>query len=142
VIIFEDLTADTATEFRALLEFLDVDPEYRPDSFQASNRSYRMSGAWRRLITSGPVRWARHRMVPALIGGGRAARLGRQLKQRALIHRPSPRPPLDPGLRRRLENEFAEDVARLSELLERDLGSLWFQRAPDATANAARSNAL
>lgn len=137
LIILEDLTADTATVFRRLLEFLDVDPGYRPDSFQASNRSYRMSGPWRRLITSGPIRWARHQMMPALVGGERAARLGRQLKQRPLIHRPTARSPLDPGLRLRLEDDFAADVARLSELLDRDLSTLWFQRPSGGTAGAA-----
>ena len=128
VMVFEDFTADPATEFRRLLEFLDVDASYLPRSFDVRNPSRRTRSSWRAFKNSAPVRWARHRLVPVLIGSTRTAQLAGRIKASQVVRPAKPRPPLDPDLRRRLEGDFAEDVARLSELLDRDMGMRWFQR--------------
>ena len=49
---------------------------------------------------------------------------------------------VSPALRRRLEDEFAPDVARLSEMLGRDLGALWFGRSVKAPPKAAERQVL
>jgi len=46
--------------------------------------------------------------------------------------RPAPRQALSPELRAKLEQEFAPDVALLSELLGRDLAALWWKREQPA----------
>jgi hypothetical protein len=135
VMVFDDFTADPATEFRKLLEFLDVDPSYLPRSFEVRNPSRRTRSSWRAFKNSAPVRWARHRLVPVLIGSTRTAQLAGRIKASQVVRPAKPRPPLDPDLRRRLEDEFAEDVARLSELLGRDMSERWFRRPSPVTGN-------
>jgi hypothetical protein len=136
VIVFDDLIADTPGEFRALLEFLGVNPDYRPASFDVRNASYRWASGWKALISSGPVRWARHELLPRLLGEAGTARAARLVNRRARIfRRATPRRSLSPELRKRLEADFTDDVRRLGELLDRDLLSLWFggpARPPDA----------
>ena len=126
IMLFDDLVADTPTEFRKLLEFLDVDPTYRP-TFDVRNASYRWASGWKALISSEPVRWTRHELLPKLLGEDGTARVARAINRRARIFRRStPRPALSPEVRRRLEADFTDDVTRLSAILDRDLVSLWF----------------
>ncbi len=127
VMIFDDFVADTAGELRRLLQFLEVDPDYRPESLAARNKSHRMrGGVIGGAMRSSPARWLRHSLLPAVIGRDRAARLGRRFKQSRVVRSESDRPELTPGLRARLEDELAPDVRRLSEMLGRDLLSEWF----------------
>ena len=60
IVLFDDLVGDTAATYRAVIEFLDVDPTFQPD-FAVHNESKRVrSGALQRLIFNppGPVRGA------------------------------------------------------------------------------------
>jgi hypothetical protein len=128
IMLFDDLVADTAGEFRKLLQFLEVDPDYRP-SFDVRNASYRWTSGWTSLISSGPVRWVRHEVLPNVLGEDGTARVVRAINRRARVFRRStPRSPLTADVRRRLEADFTDDVTRLGEILNRDLLSMWFGR--------------
>ena len=45
-----------------------------------------------------------------------------------------------PEMRRRLEDEFMPDVTRVSQMLGRDLGQLWFKRPALSTTASPRTN--
>src|SRR4051794_30295372 len=76
VIVFEDFVADTALEFRRLLEFLGIDAEYAPASFVARRRSHRRRrGPLRRVVDTRVARWVAHRLLPATLGRTNSTRL-------------------------------------------------------------------
>jgi len=140
VIVLEDFVRNPATHFRRLLEFLDVDPDYQPESFAAYNRSHAPRfRIVRRVMNSRPVQYVVWRLLPALVGDRRTRSIVRGYRNSPLNRRSRQRPPLSPELRRRLEEEFAPDVARLSEMLGRDLAALWWKREPSLAPAAAAS---
>lgn len=116
VILFDDLKRDTAAMYRDVLAFLGIDPDFRID-FRRVNESRRIrsrrlhfvySYVFRRGMDNlrGPAWYLTRKGVSVL---------------RSLNTAYAPRPPLDPDLRDRLRREFAPEVARLGELLDRDL---------------------
>ena len=130
VIIFEEFVADTAGEFRRLLEFLGVDLDYAPQSFEIHNPSHRVRrGIARSAMSSRPGRFVAQRLMPGLIGFERAARLAKRLRGSELTRVRADRQPISAALRRQLEAELRPDVARLSEMLSRDMESFWFKRS-------------
>jgi len=132
VILFEELVREPSTHFRRLLEFLEVDPTYQPPSFAAHNQAHDSRGGLvRSLARTRPVQFATWRVLPTLIGDGRTRELSRRLGHSKLRRRTAQRADVPEELRRRLEAEFAPDVARLSELLGRDVASVWFGSRPD-----------
>ena len=138
VIVFDEFVADTAGEFRRLLEFLAVDPDYRPESFAPRRRSHRRRGGpLRAVVETRPVRWMAHRVLPALLGRTSSTRLIWRFRQSRLNLEPAPRAPLSPELRHQLEAEFTPDIQRLSELLDRDFVAMWFGRPVEAAAAVA-----
>jgi hypothetical protein len=126
VIVFDDLKADPAGSFRALLEFLEVDSSYRPHSFTVHNPRHRERRLVRALTDSRPGQFASRRLLPALIGDSRRARLAQRFRQGRLARRQVSVEPIDPRLRLALQAELGPDVARLSALLGRDMAALWF----------------
>jgi len=140
VIIFDDFADDTPGEYRKLLEFLDVDPSYQPASYAARRKSHRRRGGLLRAMVQSPAaRWAVHRLLPAVFGRTRSARLVWRFRQSRLNLKAAPRQPIRPELRRQLEAEFAPDIAQLSSILERDLVQLWFGRPAQAEGAAGRA---
>jgi hypothetical protein len=120
IVLFDDLVGDTAAAYRAVLEFLDVDPTFQPD-FGVHNESKRVrSGALQRLVYNppGPVRGAARvlRRYP-LVHRARDVVLG-------MNSRAEERKPMDPRLRAELLEEFAPEIERLSTVIDRDL-SAW-----------------
>ncbi len=133
VIVFDDFKADTAREYRRTLEFLGVDAEFAPP-FDAVNANKRVRSGWmQRLVFNNPLTrtYRVRRFIPEAIRNG----------VRNLITVREPRPPMDPELRSRLQAEFAPEVERLSELLQRDLTHWSRDRRSAATATSPRSNA-
>ncbi len=127
VILFEEMVRDPAAHFRGLLEFLDVDPAYQPPSFAAHNQAHgSRGGLLRSLARTRPVQFATWRVLPALIGDSRTRELSRRLGHSKLRRSTAKRAEVPAELRRRLESEFAPDVARLSQLLGRNVASVWF----------------
>jgi hypothetical protein len=133
VIVFEDFAADTAREFRRVLEFLGVDPSWAPASFGARNASWkRRSGLVPRLIRTRPARWLRHSVVPRVIGENRAMRYSSRLRHSRLHRERRERPAIPDSYRQELEGFFARDVAKLGSLIGRDLQAEWFKRTASA----------
>ena len=128
-VVFDDFTADTVGQFAQVLSAMGVDADYRPASFGARNASHRLRrGPIRAVLESRPTAFVRRRALPAVVGEDRAARLARRFRHSRVVRRDNPRQPIADDLRRRLEDDFAPDVARLSELLGRDMAGLWFGR--------------
>jgi hypothetical protein len=129
VIVFEDMVAEPAAVFRRVLEFLEVDPEYQPETFAAYNRSHApRSKLLQRVTKSAPAQWAVWQLMPRLVGDRATRSIVRRFRHSAVNRRSAPRAPLSAGLRRQLQEEFTADVDRTSELLGRDLAALWFER--------------
>jgi hypothetical protein len=128
VLIFDDVVREPERHFQGLLEFLGVDPTYRPPTFAAFNPAHgsqtRLFGA---IARSRPVQFTAWRLLPRLLGEVRTLELARRLAQSQLVRRRvSGKPGMELGLRRRLEAELAPDVKRLSMLLDYDLNARWF----------------
>jgi hypothetical protein len=131
VAVLERVMPDPAAHFRAILEFLDIDPMYRPASFAVHNPAHgSRGGPLGTLARSRLVQFAAWRVVPRLIGEARALELVRRAVQSPILRRKASRAAVPPELRQRLEAEFAPDVQLLSELLGQDLATLWFS-APE-----------
>jgi hypothetical protein len=116
-VVFDDLQRDPAGTFRAVCEFLEVDPEFRP-----------------RFSIENPQKRARSRLLsravfapsPRLLGIARTV-LPQSIRRplARLVARaaagPGPAPPMDPALRDRLLEDVRPEVIRLGALLGRDL---------------------
>jgi hypothetical protein len=129
VIIFEDFVRDPVTHFRRLLEFLEVDTSYQPESFSAYNRSHAPRFRFIRTVTNARIpQWLVWRLLPAVAGDRVTRGIVRSFRNSPLNRKSAPRAQLRPELRRRLEEEFEADVARLSEVLGRDMAAFWWKR--------------
>jgi len=138
VIVFEEFVREPAAHFRRLLEFLDVDPGYQPESFAAHNSSHAPRFRFIRKLTNARLsQWLVWRALPAVAGDHATRALVRGFRNSPLNRRRATRPPLRPELRRRLQEEFAGDVARLGELLGRDLAGLWWKSPAERSPAAA-----
>jgi hypothetical protein len=126
VIVFEEMVADPAQAFRRLLEFLEVDPDYRPDEFRAYNPVHagRAAGLRRAVGRRGLERLSYG--LSAVLGKDRTRILTSKVRRSGVLHKAIERPTMDPVLRSRLQEEFMPDVARLSAILGRNLAPLWF----------------
>ena len=119
-IVFDDLVADPRAVYRAVLEFLGVDPTHAVDlSVYNPNRAARSGRVQGALFNPpGPLR--------GLVGRLRRLPLAHRLRDAlvGLNSRRAERTAMDPELRRRLTAELAPQVAELGELVGRDL-SAW-----------------
>ena len=119
VLLFEEFRADPARAYRAVLEFLGVDPEFHPD-FQVVNAGLsRRSWRLQQLLLSPHVVRAARFVVPVRLRPA-VGRTWDRINSRG--ERPAP---LDPAVARRLREELQPDVDRLAGLLGRDLSSIW-----------------
>jgi hypothetical protein len=143
VLIFEDFVARPQATFRALLEFLGVDPDYAPAEFQAYNAAHgQRSRTLRRVLNSAPAQWLVWKAAPRVVGDRRTRQMVQRFRNSRLHRRPAERAPIAGELRSRLEKEFEPDVAALGKLLGRDLVERWFGRPagvqlPAGTVGAA-----
>lgn len=115
VILFEDLVTNTQDSLRDLYQFLNVDPDFRGETFTQHNRSVSIKN--QRLFSAmnkaGPLNSAARMIVP------------KQARQtlRAGLKRMSrgDKQPLTNQTRRRLTDYFSDDIALLSQTIGRDL---------------------
>lgn len=116
VIIYDDFRDDTPGAYKETLCFLGVHEEFMPD-FNVINPNKRVRNEGLQYLLK----------ILNLKSKGRARflapppirHLGRAFRKLNTSY--EPRSPMDPELRIRLQAEFALEVERLSELLERDL---------------------
>jgi len=130
VIIFDDFARDPHASLRDVLDFLNVAPDYQPTSFASRNASHRQRRWVRRIVDSRAGNWVTHDAMSAVVGSNRRSRLALRFRHSRINRRIVRRELLDPALRQRLADEFRPDVARLSEMLGRDLVSLWLPESP------------
>ena len=141
VIIFEDMVKDSPAEFRSLLEFLGIDPNYTPESFAAHNTAHgARSTLIRRVLNGRFPQWLVWGLLPTIVGDARTRGFVRRFRHSWFHRKPITRGKISVELRQRLEDDFAPDVARLSALLGRDMAQLWFGR-PAAQSAAASQRA-
>jgi hypothetical protein len=116
-IVFDDLAADSAGVYRSTLSFLGVGLEFIPRfAIVDANRCVRSFRLQKLLIR--PPEELRE-ICRAVMPHSLPARIrGSLIKLNSVVR---PRPPMDRGLRRRLQEEFEPQVEQLSELLGRDL---------------------
>lgn len=130
VIILEDMVRDPAGTFRNLLEFLDVDPGYQPESFAAYNRSHAPRSRRLRTLTKSRLpQWLVWELLPRVVGDRVTRGSVRAFRHSSLNRRAAPRVPLSLELRARLQEEFDPEVVRVGQLLGRDLTDVWWKHA-------------
>lgn len=117
VVIYDDFREDTAREYRRTLEFLEVDPDFAP-AFRVVNPAKRARSATLRDFVADPPPAVRRLLWATTSRRFRKRVTGAFQRWNA---RPASRAAIDPELRTRLKAELAPEVARLSELLGRDL---------------------
>ena len=122
VTLFDDFQSDTPGTYRRTLEFLGVDPDFRP-AFPVVNANKTVRSPLLRNALRQVPDWATE-LAGQMIGAGTRHRV-----KEALLSwntRYTPRPPTDPGLDRRIRGDLESEVNRLSTLLGRDLTG-WLQ---------------
>jgi hypothetical protein len=129
VVLFDDLASDAAGVYRRALAFLGVDDDGRTNfKRRYPSRIYRSRWLQVMLHAASSKKHTLdtlHRRTKVKTGTSRKKSLLRRL---ASWNRVEARPaPLTPAMRATLREAFADDVARLSGLLGRDLGA-WLAR--------------
>jgi len=138
ILLLEDLKHDPQGVYRDLLAFLGVDPEFVPEFRRVNEHRNVRSLIIQRLVRRPP--WLLNRLGKALLHSRLRNRMWRLLVSVAdhwNVREGASRSPLAPAFERQLRAEFAEDVAELGRLLNRDL-SHWTQRP--ATVDSAETS--
>ena len=127
VIIFDDFKSDTPDIYKQTLQFLEVSSNFAP-IFEVINANVVAKNiTLRRLLKQAPqgysvVRHIARQVIP--ISVRKPINNGiRSMKNRiqSMNLETKPRPPLDPSLRKQLNQKFLPEIEKLSELLDRDL---------------------
>ncbi len=125
VIIYDDFAADVRACYQHTLAFLGVDTERIETDFAVVNANkYADKIAVRNILRDPIVRRAARAVRPFLPRPIYDALQNAQTRFKRSNTRFEKRPPLNPDLRAALKREFAPEVARLGDLLGRDL-SAW-----------------
>jgi hypothetical protein len=119
VIIYDDLCTDAPGVYRRVLEFLGVDPTFTA-KFALTNANKQVRWTLIQDLVYRPPLPLR-RLIPRL----RRYRVVHRFRSSitALNSHETPRPSLNPTLRKRLSTELAGDVERLGMLIGRDLSN-------------------
>jgi hypothetical protein len=113
VILFDDLIARSQDVLRELFRFLDVDPGFIADTSIGHNAGVAPRSLFlNRLLNTG-MRLFRPIVPQSLRSRGLATRL-----RRPILRKPEPMSPL---LRRRLTEQYSDDILATAELIGRDL---------------------
>jgi hypothetical protein len=118
VLLFEELTRDTASVMREVALFLGVNPDLFPDSafYTVYNPFAASRGAMSRwVLRFRPLRLWSRRWIP---------RTFRRAVRDNLLFKVVDKPGLAIDVARRLESIFTSDLRRLEKILDRDLGAL------------------
>jgi hypothetical protein len=117
VVIYDDLQRDTDGVYRGVLQSLGV-PWHAPTALTIVNANRRVRNLRLQKFLLHPPRLAR-RFTRATLPQPVRRFIGNGLLRVNSPH--EPRPPMDPALRRRLQQQLRPDVEALSALLDRDL---------------------
>jgi hypothetical protein len=124
--IYEELRRDPQAAFLRTLDFLGLDRDVEVDLTPANPHRENAIPGLARALRDPRFEGRARAIVPRRLhhAAGNARRWLTSVNMR-----PVTRVALDPGLRAALEREFAPEVARLSQLLGRDLAALWYSGA-------------
>ncbi|MDQ3611732.1 MAG: sulfotransferase [Actinomycetota bacterium] len=127
VVLYDDLVKDPLALLAELFDFIGVDPGFAPDLRVRHNVSGvpRSRLAYRMLGSRGALAPLARRAAP-VVGERRLRDWQARLRNRMLS-----RQTLAPDVRARLTVDFREDLERLGELIDRDLGH-WLRVSPAA----------
>ncbi len=115
IIVFDDLVNSTPKVYRDVLRFLEVDDQFTPD-FKVYNPGRQpKSLVLRDLMRDFWMARAAKVLLPSII----RRPIGQILSRWNISNKH--RPPMDKHVRKRLQEQFAPEVKRLSKLLGRDL---------------------
>jgi hypothetical protein len=120
VILFDDLRQDLPGVYQRLLDFLNVDPNYRPE-FGLINPNKRVRSLQVRRILKQRPPWARTLARSLIPVPGLRQRVRDSISRWNVSY--APRLPLAESLHQELVAELTPDIERLSQLLGRDLGA-------------------
>ncbi len=120
VLIFEDLKQNASQIYEQTCQFLDIAADFHPEFEVVNPNTARRSMALVHLIGSPTARKMGRLLMPFPAARQHLASNLDQLNTKV-----EPRPPMNPQLRQRLQAEFAPETEHLSELLGRDLVSIW-----------------
>ncbi|NQU42483.1 sulfotransferase [bacterium] len=121
ILIYEDFRDDNLTSFRRILEFLEVDPDFSPQSKEINLTRQPRSNGLARFVFNPRIRGSISRLVPRSVLQSEKLR---RLAQSILWHEKK-RPPLSPELRRNLMRQFRPEVEKVADLLGMDLLKRW-----------------
>jgi hypothetical protein len=112
VILFDDLIASPRETVQSLFSFLGVDPDFAVDTSFRFNRTL-----WPRFVRLTRLFNATATSVARIAPWASGTGLGTPLR-RLLLRQPDPMPP---ALRRRLTDQYRDDIIATGKLIERDL---------------------
>jgi hypothetical protein len=121
IFLFSDLREDWRRVVHDLYAFVGVDGSFVPT---AAEEEYNVSGVsrlgflFRYLISDTPIRRLVRPVARGLLTGK-----GRDWLVNRALRKPMAKPPMAPETRERLRELYREDVARLQDLIRRDLGA-------------------
>ena len=119
IIIFDDFRKNTPKIFQQILDFLSVDPDYRHD-FKVMNPNKQVRFPVLKYILETP---ALYRIPRKILSHDAYSRLVQYYKTFIVTYQP--RVPLDDDFRRELMRKFKPEVEKISDVIQRDLVSLW-----------------
>jgi hypothetical protein len=117
IILYDDFKVDPSQACQEVFSFLGVQPSF-PVKISVINASKRIRNRSLASLLDPPPTFVR-KLGRALTTADRRHKLFRTFQELNTEH--GPRPEIPALLRRQLQKEFAPDVERLSELLDRDL---------------------
>lgn len=142
VLIFEEFFADPGREYAKVLAFLGLEREADVDFTARNERHAVQSVSLQRFLVKLPELWdAPRRLPPGRIRDALGRRLERLNAALVAYNNRGGRLRLPPETRRRLHADFADDIARLEDLLGRSL-DVWSRRnlgVAEPAAAAVRS---
>ncbi len=119
VLLAEELRSDGPGQYRRVLEFLGVDPEFQAELGTVHGAAQPRSRRLNRMLNTPVLKRAAFRML----GSERYTALSRRAA--AMVMRPASRSAIAPELVAKLRSELAADVDATSSLIGRDLRAAW-----------------
>jgi hypothetical protein len=135
VVVFDDYREHKHRVWDELLDFLELSPAPLPED-EAQNPHEVPRWLWLTVRLRERVHWLEWPRRGDPLALPRRARRKLYQALAGLNWRPDRRGPIEPELRRRLEQRLAPEVERLSALLARDLAALWGYGADELPGDA------
>lgn len=116
IVLLDDIKRDAQATYRGILEFLDVDTEFEASFKQInSHRVVKNKLLLKAITNQSPLRRAITDRIPRRVREKLWARLNRHATEY------KKRDKLDPVVRDRMTQEFAPEIERLAQVIDRDL---------------------